>query len=87
VVCFVIGELFVPSVDKKLSSMMKILSGKPLYLDNYQLQLVLKAYPKLFNDPSLTSVRMSVYIMCLQVQIKMFVNKKFSHTGRSSVSS
>ena len=49
-------------VDKKLSGMLKVLSGKPLYLDNYQLQLVLNTYPKLFNDPSLSSVRMSVHV-------------------------
>ena len=45
--------------------MLKVLSGKPLYLDNYQIQHLLKLYPPLFTDPSISivsSVCLSMYV-------------------------
>lgn len=42
--------------DKRLNDVLKVLSGRPLYLDNYQLQHVLTQFPKLLNDTAISIV-------------------------------
>lgn len=44
------------TADKRLSDVLKLLSGKPLYLDNYQLQHVVTEFPKLLNDTAINIV-------------------------------
>lgn len=42
--------------DKRLSDILRLLSGKPLYLDNYQLQHVLTEFPKLLDSKAINVV-------------------------------